>query len=399
MIDKSAGRLAGLAASAVLAAGALATILPAASAGAASHVRGDAAVCGAVAAGFARCHVHTVTIDGHPAPAASAPSGYGPADLQSAYKTPSSTAGSGVWVAIVDAYDDPNAAGDLNVYRSTFGLPAMTCSGGNPCFSKVSQTGSTTSFPRANGGWAQEISLDVDMVSAVCPNCNILLVEATSNSFANLLAAEDWASAHANYVSNSWGGGEGSTETSYDSHFNKGGKVFTVSSGDSGYGVEYPAASRYVTAVGGTSLRRASNSRGWTETVWGGAGSGCSAYESQQSWQNISNITTYCSRRAVADVSAVADPNTGVAVYDSYAYRGQSGWLVFGGTSVASPVVASVYALSGNTNGASYAYSHTGSLFDVTSGSNGSCGNDLCTATGGWDGPTGLGTPDGTGAF
>src|SRR6185437_8322644 len=166
-------------------------------------------------------------------------------------------------------------------------------------------------------------------------------------------------------------------------------------------GVEYPAASQYVTAVGGTSLSHASNTRGWSETAWNGAGSGCSADDVQPSWQSsVSRITANCGKRAVADVSAVADPNTGVSVYDSFTYQGLSGWLVFGGTSVASPVIASVYALAGNAssvNYGSYPYSHTSSLFDVTSGSNGSCGGTpLCTAGTGWDGPTGLGTPNGT---
>jgi subtilase family serine protease len=238
------------------------------------------------------------------------------------------------------------------------------------------------------------------MVSAICPNCNILLVEATSNSNNNLYSADDYASAHANYISNSWSGGESSSETGSDSHFNKSGKIFTFATGDSGFGAQYPATSSYVTAVGGTSLNTASNSRGWSETAWSGAGSGCSAYEAQQSWQSAnSNVTSVCSRRAEADVSAVADPNTGVAVYDSTSYQGRKGWQVYGGTSVATPILASVYALSGNTNNASYTYSHASSLFDVTSGSNGSCGTLLCNATTGWDGPTGLGTPNGTGAL
>ncbi len=154
-----------------------------------------------------------------------------------------------------------------------------------------------------------------------------------------------------------------------------------------------------MTAVGGTSLNRASNTRGWSETTWSGAGSGCSAYDPKPSWQTDGG----CTRRTVADVSAVADPNTGVSVYDSYSYQGRSGWLVFGGTSVASPIIASVYALAGNAasvNYGSYPYSHTSSLFDVTSGSNGSCGGTyLCTAGTGYDGPTGNGTPNGTGGF
>ena len=319
-------------------------------------------------------------------------SGLTPANLQSAYKLP--TGGAGKTVAIVDAYDDPNAESDLATYRSNFGLPA--CTTANGCFKKVNQTGGT-SYPTGDTGWSEEISLDIDMVSAVCPSCHILLVEATSASYVNLgTAVNEAVKLGATAVSNSYGGGESSAETtSYDAYYNHPGVAITVSSGDSGYGVEYPAASRYVTAVGGTHLVTSSTTRGWTETAWSGAGSGCSAYEAKPTWQT----DTSCSRRTVADVSAVADPATGVAVYDTY---GVSGWLVFGGTSVASPIVASVYALSGNVSGvpASLAYSHTSSLFDVTSGSNGSCsGTYLCTAKAGYDGPTGLGTPNGTGAF
>lgn len=301
-------------------------------------------------------------------------------------------------MGIVDAYDDPNAESDLGVYRSQFGLAA--CTTANGCFRKVNQSGGTR-YPRANGGWAQEISLDLDMVSAICPNCHILLVEASSNSLSNLgTAVNEAAALGATEISNSYGGGEFSSDTSYDtSYYNHPGIAITASSGDNGYGVEYPAASQYVTAVGGTTLTRASNSRGWSETAWSGTGSGCSAYDPKPSWQTDSG----CSKRTVADVSAVADPNTGVSVYDSFSYQGQSGWLVFGGTSVASPIIASVYALAGNaatvTYG-SYPYSHTSSLNDVTSGSNGSCGGSyLCTAGPGYDGPTGLGTPNGSGGF
>ncbi len=342
-----------------------------------------------------------------PTPPSSAPPGYGPADLQSAYSLPSSTAGSGQTIAIVDAYDDPTAENDLGVYRSQYGLPS--CTTANGCFKKVNENGTSTP-PNSNASWAQEISLDLDMVSAACPNCHILLVEASTASFADLGTAENTAaSLGANAISNSYGGSESSSETSYDSsYYNHPGHAITVSSGDGGYGVEYPAASQYVTAVGGTSLSRASNARGWTESVWSnsstqGAGSGCSAYEPQPSWQTaISALAAVCSRRAVADVSAVADPNTGVAVYDSTAYLGQSGWMVFGGTSVASPLVASVYGLAGNGGSVSYGsypYSHTSSLWDVTTGSTASCGSILCTAATGWDGPTGLGTPDGSSAF
>jgi subtilase family serine protease len=302
-------------------------------------------------------------------------------------------------VAIVDAFDDPSAESDLATYRAQFGLSA--CTTANVCFKKVNQLGQQGNYPPTDIGWAEEISLDIDMVSAICPNCHILLVEANDNSFANLGASVNEAAAlGANEISNSYGGGEFSGEAS-DQSYNHPGIMITASSGDSGFGSQYPAASPYVTAVGGTHLTRASNGRGWSETAWSGAGSGCSAFIAQPSWQStVPNITNNCSKRAIADVSAVADPNTGVDVYDTF---GVSGWLVFGGTSVAAPVVASLYALAGNGNSITYgsfSYSHTSSLFDVTSGSNGSCGGTpLCTATTGWDGPTGNGTPNGSGGF
>jgi subtilase family serine protease len=318
--------------------------------------------------------------------------GYTPCDLQSAYKLPSA-AGNGQTVAIVDAYDDPNAESDLAVYRATYGLPACTTQNG--CFRKVDQNGGT-SYPRPDTGWSEEISLDVDMASATCPNCHILLVEASSNSLTDLLTAENTAAAlGANAISNSWGANEFLFEGLYDSYFNHG-VAITASSGDSGYGTIWPAASPYVIAVGGTSLLPSGTSRGWSETAWRGAGSGCSPYASKPSWQKDSG----CSNRTVADVSAVADPATGVAVYDTY---NEPGWMAFGGTSVSAPIVASVYALAGNgktANAAAYPYANPGGLFDVTSGANGSCGGSyLCTAGLGYDGPTGLGTPNGTSAF
>jgi len=317
--------------------------------------------------------------------------GYTPCDLRAAYALTSS-GGVGQTVAIVDAYDDPNAAADLAVYRAAYGLPA--CTTANGCFRKVDQNGGTN-YPVANTGWAEEISLDLDMVSAVCPNCHILLVEASSNSLTNLLLAENRAaSLGATVISNSWGASEFSSESLYDSYF-KHGIPITASSGDAGYAVEWPASSPYVTSVGGTSLVRAAGARGWAETAWSGAGSGCSAYEPKPAFQTDAS----CARRTVADLSALADPNTGVAVYDSYRV---SGWLVFGGTSVAAPVIASVYALAGNgssISSAGYVYGHR-VLNDVVSGSNGSCGGTyLCTAGPGYDGPTGLGTPNGTAAF
>jgi subtilase family serine protease len=367
--------------------------------GSAAQAKSHERVCPAAQSGTsAACSAEVVTdAKGKPA-ATTAPAGYGPSDLRSAYALPSS-GGAGQTVAIVDAYDDPTAASDLNVYRSQYGL--SSCTTANGCFRKVNQTGGTTP-PRANAGWAQEISLDVDMASAICPNCHILLVEANSSAFTDLAAAEDTAAnLGASTISNSYGGSEFSQETSalYGGHYNHNGIPITVSSGDAGYGTEFPASSPYVTAVGGTTLTRASNARGWTETAWSGAGSGCSSYVAKPSWQH----DTGCARRTVADVSAVANPSTGVAVYDSTAYQGSRGWLRFGGTSVSAPIVASVYALAGNgasTTYGSYPYSHTTALNDVVGGSNGSCSVQyLCTAVAGFDGPTGLGTPKGTGAF
>ena len=354
-----------------------------------------AKVCPSAAPGVARCH-SLVRVDDFSQPlATSGPTGYGPADLRAAY-TLASTTGVGQTIAIVDAFDDPNAESDLAVYRTQFGLgPCTTASG---CFRKVDQNGGTA-YPRGDMGWAEEISLDLDMASAICPNCKILLVEAKTNSFANLAIAEDRAATmSATVISNSYGGGEYSGEVNDQAHFNHPGIAITVSSGDGGYGVEFPAASQYVTAVGGTLLIRDASARGFSETAWSGAGSGCSAFIAKPSWQTDAG----CARRTVADVSAVADPNTGVSVYDTYRLH-PGGWLVFGGTSVSAPIIGAVYALAGNASSITYGsfpYAHLSSLFDVTSGSNGSCGSSyLCTAVLGFDGPTGNGTPSGSGAF
>jgi subtilase family serine protease len=357
-------------------------------------------VCSDSFPGLARCHAWLRTDASGLVPDSSTPLGLKPADLQAAYNLPSSTAGATQTVAIVDAFDDPNAEADLGVYRRQFGLPA--CTTANGCFKKVNQNGGTV-YPNGNVGWAQEISLDLDMVSAICPRCKILLVEATNNSYANLgTSVNEAVKLGATVVSNSYGGSESSQDTQYDAlYYNHPKTIITASSGDSGYGPQYPAASQYVVAVGGTSLSRATGTpRGWTETVWSGAGSGCSLYDPKPSWQHDPS----CARRTIADVAAVADPNTGVSVYDSYGSAGQIGWLIFGGTSVASPVVAGVYALSGNatslTSAGSLYTGPSGSLNDVTQGSNGSCGGSyLCTGRNGYDGPTGNGTPNGTGAF
>ncbi len=335
--------------------------------------------------------------------------GYDPADLRSAYDLSSESAGSGQTVAVVDAFDDPDAESDLGVYRSRYGLPA--CTSANGCFKKVNQLGETKNYPAGEPGWAVEISLDLDMVSAACSNCHILLVEAESNSDANLYKSEDEAATlGATEISNSWGGEETSSETSYDTYFHHTGVLVTASAGDSGYRVSYPAASQYVISVGGTALTQASNSRGWTESVWGettkkGTGSGCSAYETKPAWQTDSG----CTRRTDNDIAAVASPATPVSLADSYELpkefsKPEAGWTLAGGTSASSPFIAGTMALANaytkSFSGADALYleaaqNGTGVLDDVTSGLNGTCGNYLCEGLPGYDGPSGLGSPYG----
>lgn len=340
------------------------------------------------------------------------PQGYGPADLQTAYAltNAAATGGSGQIVAVVDAYDDPNAESDLAVYRSTFALPP--CSSANSCFFKVNQSGMTLPLPATDstGGWEAEESLDIDMVSAVCPNCRILLMEASSANNSDLYAAEDTAAeiCGANEISDSWNGSEYSSETADEVHFNHPGVMISVASGDQGYdnaNEGYPATSQYVTAVGGTTLTDSGGT--FTESAWHDTGSRCSVYITQPSWQKSlgTGFTSVCGKRIDNDVAAVADPSTGLAEYDSFGgSKGCIAWCVAGGTSASTPIISGVYAIAGNggsLNYGSFPYSHPGSLHDVTIGSNGSCTKNsfLCVAKVGYDGPTGLGTPNGIGAF
>jgi hypothetical protein len=381
---------------------------------------GQKAVCGPVKPGYATCQaiVRTTGLKAHRGVFASdaAPPGYGPADLRSAYNLPA-TGGSGQTVAVIDAYDNPNAESDLAIYRQQYGLPA--CTTANGCFRKVSQNGSTTDYPEYNATWSLEIDLDLDMVSATCPECHILLVEADDDSFQNLGTAVDEAvKLGAKYVSNSYAGPEDPAEVSWDSaYYDHPGVAITAATGDGGfeaseadedgvlepYGVSYPAASPYVTAVGGTTLTPDSGSaRGWTESAYDNSGSGCSSYEAKPAWQH----DTGCPMRTEADVAAVADPSTGVAMYTSSPVAAVPGWNVVGGTSVATPIIASVYALAGTplpgTTPASYPYSDPSALNNITTGSNSlyPCSiTYLCTAGTGYNGPTGLGTPDGVAAF
>jgi Subtilase family len=349
-------------------------------------------VCKQAKPGFMHCNAEVAVRSDKPvAIKAASGFGYGPADLQKAYGMTSAAAtkGGDQTIAIIDAYDAPRAEADLAVYRAKYGLPP--CTSANGCFRKVDQNGGQ-SFPQTERSWAQEIALDLDMASAMCPHCKLLLVEASSASAASLATAANTAAAlGATQISNSYGGPEFPSETYFEQYYNHQGVAVVASSGDSGFGVEYPAASSYVTAVGGTSLVRDSSPRGWSETAWAGAGSGCSAYIPKPAWQT----DTGCATRSVADVSAVADPGTGVAAFDS----GSGGWGVYGGTSAAAPLVAGVYAITGSAAGANYAayaYQNPTSFRDVVSGGNGPCSLIyLCNAGIGFDGPTGVGTPNG----
>jgi subtilase family serine protease len=350
--------------------------------------------------GTARCLAHVVTDSaGHVLTSGTnpdtTPRGYGPADLTSAYNITTSGSSSTI-IAIVDAFGYPNAETDLGVYREQYGLPP--CTTANGCFTKYNQKGNKKKFPAFNAGWGQETALDLDMASAMCPSCKIILVESRTNSFKNLAAAVDTAAAlGAHVISNSYSGGEKKSapfEPSYDHP----GVAITAATGDNGYGIGFPASAPHVIAVGGTHLVKSQTARGWTETVWAGAGSGCSNVYAKPVWQTDKG----CKMRMAADTSAVADPSTGVAVRGPTS-NGGSAWLAFGGTSVATPLVGGVFGNNGGpVNDASSIYANPGALYDVTSGSNGTCPPKkayFCNGEVGYDGPTGLGTPNGTTAF
>ncbi len=334
-----------------------------------------------------------------PALAAEIP-GYHPADIQAAYALASATGGYGAVVAVVAKGDDPNAARDLAVYRRVFGLPPCTVENG--CFRKVNEYGSNGDFPDGDYAWSTEIALDLDMASAACPNCHILLVEANTASIADLGTAVDTAARlGATAISNSYYTPEYDGEQVDARYYDHPGIAITVSAGDGGYGATFPASAASVTAVGGTTLARdAGTSRGWAETVWSFTASGCSAYISKPSWQS----DTGCAMRTMVDLAVVGDPDTGVAAFNTYAPPGERGWAVYGGTSVGAPIVAAIYALArgedASANGASRAYANPGAFNPVLSGSDGTCAvTYLCTAGSGYNGPAGLGTPKGTNGF
>jgi subtilase family serine protease len=348
------------------------------------------AVCSEdVAEGEGRCHARVV-VDAKGTPIHfTTPTGFGPSDLVSAYNIPT-TGGAGMTVAVIDAFDDPNAESDLAFYRSYYGLPACTSASG--CFQKVNQNGAASPLPAADTiGWALEIALDIQMVSTACPLCKIILVEANDQTLPDLTAGVDSAVAlGASAVSNSYGFHGATSYQGYEKHYNHPGVMITASSGDYGYGAYYPAESRWTTTVGGTSLTKDTSARGWSETAWSSGGSACSTFAPKPPWQT----DTGCTYRTEADISAVGDPNTGVAVYETYEY---GGWVEVGGTSVSSPMVAALFAAAGKANVLpSFSYKHLKDFNDVTSGTNGSCSPSyLCTAGAGYDGPTGNGTPNG----
>ena len=354
--------------------------------------------------------------DGRPKLTSGSPTGLSPAAVSSVYKlsglSPSSGAGAGQIIAIVDAFHDPNALSDLNTFNAQYGYPTLaTCTSltqSGPCFEQVDPQGT----PRVNGGWVLEESLDIEWAHAEAPAAKIVLVEAATNSNANLFNAVLSAnSLGATEVSMSWGGGESSGETSMDSDFTRAGTFYTASAGDSGHQAQYPAASPNVMAVGGTTLNGCSGTScgGFTsETTWSGSGGGASAVEPIPGYQTsyagpvfgastISLLTG--GKRGIPDVSFDANPNTGVSIFDSTRVQGQSGWFTVGGTSVGTPNWAGILA-AGRTAGATalqgnsaiYSGGYTTNLRDITSGTNGTCGTD-CTAGTGYDLVTGLGSP------
>jgi subtilase family serine protease len=333
--------------------------------------------------------------------ATAGPTGLSPAQVRHFYGFDRiSNGGAGQTIAIVDAYDDPNIESDLAVFSEQLGLPSCTSSNG--CFTKISASGKK---PRTDAGWALEISLDVEWAHAIAPAANILLVEAATSRFTDLIQAVDVAVANgASAVSMSFGGSEFSSQTMYDNHFNVEGVTFTASSGDSGSGVEYPAASPYVVGVGGTTLQTDSSGTYLAETAWSGSGGGESTAEMEPSYQSNFGIESSGSR-GVPDVAYGADPSTGFSVYDSTRYQGQAGWFKVGGTSAGAPQWAAVFAIvnslrastgDGAISGAHYAlYDSSGystNFNDITDGSNGNCGN-VCNAGSGYDFVTGLGSP------
>jgi hypothetical protein len=334
--------------------------------------------------------------------------GYTPSEIRAAYRIPG-TGGSGQTVAVVDPYNDPDVESNLKTYRERYGLPECTKTSG--CFKEVNQNGEAAPLPKEEKeGWGFEMSLDLDMVSAACPECKLLLVEAENNGWANLGKAENEAAKLANTIDDSWYGKEvESYATEYGSYFKHEGVPIAAASGDVGYGVGFPAGSPSVIAVGGTALKKEPKSeRGWVEEVWrntayklgedgAGTGSGCALKgEKKPEWQHDKG----CANRTDNDVAMVAAASTPVSMYDSFGYKG---WVNANGTSVGTPLVAGVEGLAEKSVkelGAKVFYEKPGHQFEVTKGSNGTCtppaeDEYLCTAGKGYNGPAGMGALDG----
>jgi subtilase family serine protease len=330
------------------------------------------------------------------------PDGYGPADLAAAYNVPSSTVSSSrPTVAVVVAYDDPTAEADLNTYRQAYGLPP--CRSVDGCFAKVTGDGAAR-LPAFDASWTLEASLDLDMVSAACPSCRILLVEGREASVRTLARAAARAARMADVVSNSYGAPETSRDVSAGAsalagYYRSDHATMVAATGDAGYGAQFPASVAEVVAVGGTTLQKAPDTgRGWTESAWFLSGGGCSTLFAKPAWQRDSG----CAGRTTADMSAVADPGTGVAVFVGTMPDGTARWLVVGGTSAAAAYVSGLYGLARSTGGLTpspgAAYSAPQGFFDITDGPVGWCDplpTYVCTAGAGYDGPTGLGSPNG----
>lgn len=330
------------------------------------------------------------------------PSGMTPASVRHAYGFDQiANRGAGQTIAIVDAYDHPSIESDLAVFSNAFGLPA--CTSKNGCFRKIYASGKK---PNVDAGWALEMALDVQWAHAIAPDAQIILVEARSSSFTDLMSAVDTAVKNgATVVSMSFGGSEFSGQSNYDYHFNVSGVTFIASSGDSGSGVEYPSSSQYVVAVGGTTLNADTDGNYIGETAWSGSGGGLSSYEVEPAGQTAWPLP-YAGRRGTPDVAYNANPSTGFAVYSSVTYQNQSGWFTVGGTSAGAPQWAGLVAIANSlraANGksrlnATYntlynaGKSNYSNYFDTTTGANGTCGS-ICSAGGGYDYVTGLGSP------
>jgi subtilase family serine protease len=352
--------------------------------------------CNPVSGLEARCSADIVTDrNGHVLSDHRPIGGYAPAQLLSAYNIPANAGNASTIIAIVDAYGYDKAESDLAVYRSQWGLTACTTKNG--CFSKLNQDGKPKDYPAENTGWALAQALDLDMASAICPGCTIYLFEAKRNSLTDLAIAVDAAAGlGAHVISNSYCAAETQRVVKFAKYYHRAGVAITAPNGLGFENLCFPGDINTVVGVGGTTLTKARNTRGWKETVWSGSGSGCSALFRKPKWQRDPG----CSMRTVGDTSADSDPDTGVAVYDSY---DEGGWLVIGGTSVAVPLIGGVFGVNGGkVNAASTLYADPGAMFDITTGSNGTCSPDylyLCNGEVGYDAPSGAGTPNGPAAF